>query len=40
MSNEQKFQIVYLSHGEGPIPILGDPNHKSMIRIVNNFSIQ
>ena len=24
-------QIVYLSHGGGPLPILGDPGHKAMI---------
>jgi len=24
-------QIVYLSHGGGPLPILGDPGHKSMV---------
>ncbi len=24
-------QIVYLSHGGGPLPILGDPGHKAMV---------
>lgn len=24
-------QIVYLSHGGGPLPILGDPGHKTMV---------
>jgi 4,5-DOPA dioxygenase extradiol len=26
-----KTQIVYFSHGGGPLPILGDPSHKAMI---------
>lgn len=28
---ERKAQIVYFSHGGGPLPILGDPGHKAMI---------
>ena len=28
---ESKAQIVYLSHGGGPLPILGDPGHKAMV---------
>jgi len=27
----KKSQIVYLSHGGGPLPILGDPSHKAMV---------
>ncbi len=27
----KKAQIVYLSHGGGPLPILGDPSHKAMV---------
>jgi 4,5-DOPA dioxygenase extradiol len=30
-SSENTAQIVYFSHGGGPLPILGDPGHKSMI---------
>ena len=30
-SSDQKAQIVYFSHGGGPLPILGDPGHKAMI---------
>jgi aromatic ring-opening dioxygenase catalytic subunit (LigB family) len=26
-----KAQIVYFSHGGGPLPILGDPGHKAMV---------
>ncbi len=28
---ESKAQIVYFSHGGGPLPILGDPSHQAMI---------
>ena len=28
---EDKAQIVYFSHGGGPLPILGDPGHKAMV---------
>jgi 4,5-DOPA dioxygenase extradiol len=30
-SLENKAQIVYFSHGGGPLPILGDPGHKAML---------
>jgi 4,5-DOPA dioxygenase extradiol len=30
-SGERKAQIVYLSHGGGPLPLLGDPGHRAMI---------
>lgn len=26
-----KAQIIYFSHGGGPLPILGDPGHKAML---------
>ncbi len=28
---ENKAQIVYLSHGGGPLPILGNPRHQAMV---------
>jgi aromatic ring-opening dioxygenase catalytic subunit (LigB family) len=28
---ESKAQIMYFSHGGGPLPILGDPGHKAMV---------
>ena len=28
---QNKAQIVYFSHGGGPLPILGDPSHKAMV---------
>jgi aromatic ring-opening dioxygenase catalytic subunit (LigB family) len=30
-SVENRAQIVYFSHGGGPLPILGDPGHKAMV---------
>ena len=33
---ENNTQIVYFSHGGGPLPILGDPGHRAMI----DFMIQ
>jgi 4,5-DOPA dioxygenase extradiol len=30
-STDDTAQIVYFSHGGGPLPILGDPGHKAMI---------
>jgi len=29
--NQNSAQIVYFSHGGGPLPILGDPGHKAMV---------
>lgn len=37
MPEEQKFQIVYLSHGGGPLPILGDPSHKAMVEFMKKL---
>ena len=31
---EKKAQIIYFSHGGGPLPILGDPGHKAMINFM------
>lgn len=31
ISSKNNAQIVYFSHGGGPLPILGDPGHKSML---------
>ena len=37
MHKEEKYQIVYLSHGGGPLPILGDPSHKAMIEFMKSL---
>lgn len=31
-------QVLYLSHGGGPLPLLGDPNHEEMIRCLTNIA--
>jgi 4,5-DOPA dioxygenase extradiol len=31
LTQAKKAQIVYLSHGGGPLPILGDPGHRAMV---------
>jgi len=31
MTDNTNTQIVYFSHGGGPLPILGDPGHKAMV---------
>ena len=33
-------QLVYLSHGGGPLPILGDPGHAAMIEFMKRLGAQ
>ena len=35
--NGKNSQIVYLSHGGGPLPILGDPGHASMVQFMQEL---
>ena len=37
---ENKAQIVYFSHGGGPLPILGDPGHRAMIEFMKQLPNQ
>lgn len=30
-SPDKKTQIVHFSHGDGPLPILGNPGHQGMV---------
>jgi len=39
-SMEKKAQIVYLSHGGGPLPILGDAGHAAMVRFMRDLPRQ
>lgn len=39
-SSERNAQIVYFSHGGGPLPILGDASHKAMIDFMTALSSQ
>jgi len=36
----QKGQIIYFSHGGGPLPILGDSSHEKMIEFMKNLPKQ
>ncbi len=35
--SQHKAQIVYLSHGGGPLPILGDPGHREMVAFMRRL---
>jgi len=37
---ESKAQIVYFSHGGGPLPILGDPGHRAMVDFMAKLPLQ
>lgn len=39
-SSETKAQIVYFSHGGGPLPILGDEGHKAMVAFMQKLPDQ
>jgi len=39
-SPENKAQIVYFSHGGGPLPILGDASHKAMVDFMRQLPSQ
>jgi 4,5-DOPA dioxygenase extradiol len=39
-SFESKTQIVYFSHGGGPLPILGDAGHKAMVDFMTRLPLQ
>lgn len=36
-NTKNKGQIIYISHGGGPLPILNDPTHKKMIEFMEAF---
>jgi 4,5-DOPA dioxygenase extradiol len=38
--SENKAQIVYFSHGGGPLPILGDASHKAMVDFMTRLPSQ
>jgi len=39
-SSETKAQIVYFSHGGGPLPILGDPGHQAMVDFMKQLPLR
>jgi 4,5-DOPA dioxygenase extradiol len=40
MTTENQTRIVYISHGGGPLPILGDPGHQAMIDFMTRLPEQ
>ena len=40
VSTEQKAQIIYFGHGGGPLPLLKDPGHQSMIDFMTRLPTQ
>ena len=39
-SSEKKAQIIYFSHGGGPLPILGDASHQAMLDFMKGLPSQ
>jgi 4,5-DOPA dioxygenase extradiol len=39
-SKKHSMQIVFFGHGGGPLPILGDPSHRSMITFLTHLPAQ
>ncbi len=39
-NDKEKAQIIYFSHGGGPLPILGDPGHKAMMDFMKKLPSQ
>ena len=39
-SPADKAQVVYFSHGGGPLPILGDPGHRAMVEFMTRLPDQ
>ena len=37
MGSTREAQIVYFSHGGGPLPILGDPGHQAMVEFMKGL---
>lgn len=38
--SETRMQVVYFSHGGGPLPILGDPGHQAMVEFMQRLPAQ
>ena len=36
---DAKGTAIYLSHGGGPLPLLGDPGHRAMVDFMKNCRI-
>lgn len=38
MQNQTRAQILYLSHGGGPLPILGDASQQAMVDFMHRIT--
>lgn len=36
-NSNNKAQLIYISHGGGPLPILGEPSHDEMVKFMKNL---
>lgn len=39
-NHQNRGQIIYVSHGGGPLPLLGDPGHKTMVDFMKKLPSQ
>ncbi len=37
-NSKDRAQVLYLSHGGGPLPILGDPGHRAMVEFMERLA--
>ena len=35
--NEKRGTVLFIPHGGGPLPILGDPYHKKLVKFIENI---
>ena len=35
--NEKRGTVLFIPHGGGPLPILGDPHHKKLVKFIENI---
>jgi len=40
MTTATRFPVLYLPHGGGPLPLLGDPQHKELAKFLSNIGKQ
>jgi len=38
MQHDQIARVIYFSHGGGPLPLLGDPDHKNMVDFLTSIT--
>ena len=38
--NEKRGTVLFIPHGGGPLPILGDPHHKKLVKFIENINLK